>query len=77
VVSWASQCQRVNYLDQRGDLTYGTVRSIGDDRGNFLSLGTDIRDSHVRITTAMGFEWFPTMADITSRIAAGTMAADR
>lgn len=75
VIGWAQRNARLRWLDDRGDIHEGTARSIGDDRGMFTQ-GADVRDCHLRITTAMGFEWFVPMSDVISRVHGSTMVAD-
>lgn len=76
VVRWVQCNARLRWLDDRGEIAEGTARSIGDDRGNFLASTDDVRDAYVRITTAMGWEWFPRMAEVIERHRAGTMVRD-
>jgi hypothetical protein len=73
IISWCQRNARLAWLDERDELAYGTARSIGDSLGNFLTNGDDVRDAFVRITTAMGFEWFVPMSDVLARHQAGTM----
>ena len=77
IVGWCQRNDRLMWLDDRGDVAYGTARSIGDERGNFLARGDDVRDAYVRITTAMGWEWFVLVAEVIERQQAGTMVRDQ
>jgi hypothetical protein len=77
IIRWCQTCARLTWLDDRGDLAHGTARSIGDERGGFAGPTDDVRDCHVRITTAAGWEWFVPMADVIARHRAGTMVQDR
>jgi len=76
VIGWCQTNARLAWIDERGDIRRGTARSIGDDQGLFLASGVDVRDSHVRITTADGWEWFVPMADIIAHHQAGTMVRE-
>lgn len=52
----------------------GTARCIGDERGNFAPRDADIRDEHLRVTTSLGWEWFPPMRDVMTMVMDGRMA---
>jgi hypothetical protein len=75
VIRLAQTGARVEWLDGLNQVQSGTVRSIGDEQGNFLRHSEDVRDSFVRITTAMGWEWFPPMQDVLTKVASGEMVA--
>jgi hypothetical protein len=77
IIGWCQRTDRLMWLDDRGDVAYGTARSIGDANGNFLAAGEDVRDAYVRITTAMGFEWFVLVAEVMVRQQEGTMVRER
>ncbi len=77
VIRWAQSNARLRWLDQNTrEIEAGTARSIGDERGNFLAYGDDVRDAYLRITTARGWEWFVPMADVMAFIARGEMVRD-
>ena len=54
----------------------GTVRSLGDENGGFLTDTDDVRAAHVRITTSMGFEWFVPMRELVTMLDAGEIGED-
>jgi hypothetical protein len=76
VIRWCQENARLAWVDDRGDIAYGTARSIGDHYGAFLAGTRDVRDAFVRITTEDGWEWFPRMTDVMARHQAGTMLRD-
>lgn len=76
IARWCQTTARLTWLDDRGDLAYGTARSIGDQNGGLLARCEDVRDAFLRITTAAGFEWFLPVAVAIVRQQAGTMVAD-
>jgi hypothetical protein len=75
IAGWCQRCLPLVWLadDGSSELVYGTARSIGDERGNFLHPLDDVRDAFVRITMRSGWEWFVPMADVMARQQAGTM----
>jgi hypothetical protein len=51
-------------MEESGDIIEGVARSIGDDRGNFLASGEDVREGKLRVTTTMGWEVFWPMREL-------------
>jgi len=76
VVDAAQRNARVGYLADNGDVVTGTVRSIGDERGNFLRNDEDIRHGYVRITLSSGFELFRPIGEVTAGIRETTFVID-
>jgi hypothetical protein len=76
IAEWAIHNSKLLWLDDRGEVQTGTARSIGDNQGNLLGRGVDVRDAFLRITTAMGWEWFVPMAEVIERHRIGTMMPD-
>jgi hypothetical protein len=75
LTEWAQKNSRLMWLDHRGEPAKGTARSIGDVVGNFTP-EKDVRDAFLRITTAMGFEWFLPMEQAMAMQREGTLVAD-
>lgn len=57
-----------------GDILYGTARSIGDSRGNFLKPGRDVRGAYLRVTSRSGFERFWPVAELMPLVHSGEFA---
>jgi hypothetical protein len=57
-------------------LAHGTLRAICDEHGNRYPADEDVRAAHVWITTASGFEWFPTLQTILNQYEQGLFALD-
>jgi hypothetical protein len=74
IIGWAQRNTRLRWLDERGDIATGTARSIGDERGNFLTATDDVRDGFLRITTSAGWEWFVPIAEVLARVEQETIA---
>lgn len=64
IADMASRCAKVARLMDDGNVIYGTARSIGDERGMFLSSSDDVREGFLRVTTQGGFEAFWPIADL-------------
>ena len=77
IIRWAQSNAIVRWLDDRNEVQSGTVRSIGDERGNFLRADDEVRDSFVRITTSSGWEWFVPMKDILRLVRNDMMVRDK
>jgi hypothetical protein len=54
----------------------GTLRSIGDEQGNFPTRNDDVRGEYLRITTDLGWEHFMPMAEATALLASGELVLD-
>src|SRR5262245_27392819 len=63
----------VSWLTPHNDVLIGTLRSIGDEVGNYIGPGEDVRDAFVRITTTGGFEHFMPVAKAVELLARGEM----
>lgn len=74
IVRCVQGCQPITRLLDGGDVVTGTARSIGDEHGNFLARGDDVRDGFLRVTTSMGFEEFWEMAMVMDEVECGTIA---
>lgn len=66
--------KRVRWLTERGDLLDGVARSIGDQNGNFLQRGEDVRDGYLRISGT--FEHFLPVKRVMEMLGAGEFAVD-
>lgn len=77
IITWAQRGARVRWLTHGGKTDTGVVRSIGDERGNFLRDDEDVRDAFVRITTAAGWEWFPPVREVLDLLVHGEIVEDR
>lgn len=76
VVQWAWSGQKVRWVTNENlDVLEGTVRSFGDERGNFIANSEDVRDSFLRITTVNGFEVFMPMQEVIDHVRNFTMGA--
>jgi hypothetical protein len=58
LISYAQRNAKVARLTEGGRVVYGTARSIGDQRGNFLLNTEDVRDGYLRVTSRIGVEYF-------------------
>jgi hypothetical protein len=67
---------KVRWLLQSGDIAEGTARSIGDERGNFLSWGEDVRDGYLRITNKGGWDHFVPVTKLIELVQEGGFAID-
>jgi len=72
----AAGCRRVRRLIDGDRLVEGTARSIGDERGNFLASGEDVRDGYLRVTLTSGLEAFWPVMDLVAAMNAGELAID-
>lgn len=68
VVEMAQTNARVGWVPESGDIMEGTVRCIGDERGNHLNNDEDVRNAFLRITTTMGWEVFMPMSEAISKV---------
>ena len=59
-----------------GSVVQGTARSVGDERGNFLGAGEDVRDAYLRVTTRGGMECFWPVRELMADVESGTFAAE-
>jgi hypothetical protein len=66
---------RVSWVTD-GPVLHGTARSIGDERGNFLSGKDDVRDGFLRITSKTGFEYFLPVTQLIHMVRDGYLALD-
>jgi hypothetical protein len=64
------------FNETTGDVTYGTARCIGDERGNFLADGEDVRDAYLRVTTVNGWEVFWKVSDLLPEVRSGYFVSD-
>lgn len=55
-------------------VVHGTARSIGDERGNFLTNQEDIRDGYLRVSGT--FEFFWPVAELMDEAGEGTFVTD-
>ena len=76
VVEWAIHNARLGWVNESGDVSYGTARSIGDERGAHAQRSDDVRDCFLRITTDTGWEWFVPITEALERLRAGTLVQD-
>lgn len=76
IIDAAQRNAHVGYLTDNGDVVTGTVRSIGDERGNFLRSDEDVRNAYVRITLSSGFEVFRPIGDVAADIRETTFVID-
>lgn len=60
IITACQRNARVGYVDDtaRDGVSVGTLRSVGDDLGNYSKPGQDVRECFVRITMRSGFENF-------------------
>lgn len=77
ILEWCQSKTHVRWENPQGDIVGGTVRSIGNDTGNFLRADAEIRDAYVRITCDTGFEWFAPVHTIGNYLRKNLIAADR
>lgn len=75
-IRWAQTNAKVRWLNESGDIQEGTARSLGDERGNFLTADDDVRDGFFRITTTMGGEVFLPVVDVIRMVRNTTMVED-
>lgn len=76
VVNACQRTARVAWLTDHNDRMEGTMRSVGDERGNFLRADDEVRDAFVRITTSMGMEVFMPMRDAMRLVHKSEMVFD-
>ena len=72
ICSAARQGSRVARLlrdgNAAGQLVTGTARCVGDDRGNYLGAGEDVRDAYLRVTTTAGWEVFWPLSELSKEL---------
>lgn len=78
VLEWAQQNARVRWLDpDTGDIREGTVRHIVHrDHDGFVGGDESLDNARLRITTSLGFEYFPDLATVMEWVGAFTMCRD-
>lgn len=59
-----------------GEILRGTARSIGNDRGNFLATGEDVRDAYLRVTLDTGWEAFWLIGELIGENSEGYFTED-
>ena len=70
LITATSQNARVNWLDDRGKVQEGTARALvhAPGGGGFLASTADIREGYVWITSALGFEIWPSVVEVLAAI---------
>lgn len=76
IIGAAQRTAPVARLMESGDVIYGTARSIGDERGNFLHEDEDVRDGLLRVTSTMGWEHFWPVRDLMPEVRSGEFVVD-
>ena len=66
IITAAHAGQKVAFLDEKGDVTYGTARHIvtAPDNFGFLRHDEDVRGGYLRTTMQSGFERTDLVADL-------------
>ena len=68
--------KKITQLVEGGNIRVGTLRSVGDTRGNFLRGDEDVRMAFVRITWASGFDQFVPFSQLMTEYQNSTIALD-
>ena len=70
VITAAHAGQRVAFIDETGDVSYGTARHIvaAPDNFGFLRSDEDVRGGYLRTTMRSGFERTDRVADLMDRL---------
>ena len=68
--------KKITQLVEGGNIRVGTLRSVGDERGNFLRSDEEVRTAFVRITWASGFDQFVPFSQLMTEYQTSTIALD-
>lgn len=77
VLSAAQQSCKVAWLDDQGEVRYGTARSLvrSEVDFTFTDRGQDVRDTYLWVTTREGFEVALSVRELMSKVPDGAFVA--